>query len=123
MLISWLSDIWPMSCATRWEMGAVDVTHGHEPPGAACQTATLVPPVVLAWADAAGTAISPPSAAVTTTASNRRARYLRPLNRTRLTPAPAISAPPMRHAFANAHMAQPILCPNVIARHDRMTLS
>jgi hypothetical protein len=35
MLISLLSDIWLISCATRWEMGAVDVTHGHELGGAA----------------------------------------------------------------------------------------
>jgi hypothetical protein len=30
MLIFWDRDIWPMSCATRWEIGAVDVTQGHE---------------------------------------------------------------------------------------------
>ena len=30
MLIFWDSDIAAMSCATRWAIGAVEVTHGHE---------------------------------------------------------------------------------------------
>src|SRR5215470_9737666 len=51
MLISWLSDIWLISCATRWEMGAVEVTHGHELPAAG-----LARPAVTVLAAAAGTA-------------------------------------------------------------------
>src|SRR5215472_5213183 len=120
MLISWLSDIWPISCATRWEMGAVDVTHGHEPPRAARRPATPVAPVVLGWADA-GTASSPPSATAAATATSRP-QYLRPRNNTRLTPATAIPPPPMRTAFRQVPVAQIILCTSAITRQDRMTL-
>src|ERR1700733_9477307 len=36
MAISWLRDIWPISSLTRVEIGAVELTHGHEVAAAAC---------------------------------------------------------------------------------------
>ena len=59
--------IWLISCATRCEMGAVEVTHGHEVLAAAW--------VAEAWlaAAVAGTASSPASTAA---ASSRPFLYL-----------------------------------------------
>jgi hypothetical protein len=70
MLIFWDRDMLLISCATRWEMGAVEVTQGHEffPAGA------LVPLVPAVWAAAAGTAISPAKATATTAVTSRRSR-------------------------------------------------
>src|SRR5260370_39092670 len=93
MLSSWLSDIWPISCATRWEMGAVEVTHGHDVPAAACPAAL----VLVDWAVATGPAISPARATVTATATIRRWRYLPQLT-TRRTSAPIIGHLPRGRA-------------------------
>jgi hypothetical protein len=91
MLISWLSDILPISCATRWVMGAVDVTHGHELLAGARPAAALV------WAAAPGAASKAANIAAAATAAIHRTWYLRLLN-ARRTSAPAISclqyAPP-----------------------------
>src|SRR5262245_2386546 len=118
MLISWLTDIWPMSWATRWEMGAVDATHGHEPGGAGRPPAT---PVILVGAAPAGAAISPASATAAAAAAGR-AQYLRPRNRTRLTPAPAISPLLQRTRMPGKSVAQPIHCTSATVRQDQMTL-
>jgi hypothetical protein len=68
MLIFWDWDIWAMSCATRWEIGAVDVTQGHELLAARWTTA-LVP---VAWAATAGTTVSPASATTAVVITTRR---------------------------------------------------
>src|SRR5258708_38782395 len=98
MLISLLSDIWLVNCATRWEIGAVEVTHGHEPVAAPGTPAAAVP---AAWAAAAGTATSPDTATVTTAAvTSRRRRGFPQLRRMRGTIGHVISrrqvAPPPR---------------------------
>src|SRR5438552_2415474 len=96
-------------------MGAMDITHGHEPPRAA-RPATPVAPAVLAWTDA-GTASSPPSATAAATATSRT-QFLRPHNKPRLTSATAIPPPPMRSAFRQVPVAQIILCTRAITRQD-----
>jgi hypothetical protein len=68
MLIFWDVDICPMSCATRWAIGAVEVTHGHELGGAARSAPALV------CADAAGTPINPARLTAATAVTTRRFR-------------------------------------------------
>ena len=67
MLIFWDVDIFPMSCATRWVIGAVEVTHGHE-----LGAARSAPP--LACAAAAGTPSNPARLTAATAVTTRRFR-------------------------------------------------
>jgi len=87
MLISWLTDILLISCATRWEMGAVDVTHGHELLAGARPAATLARPAILVWAAAPGATSKIASVAAAATAASHRIRFLRPPNAATLVPA------------------------------------
>jgi hypothetical protein len=103
-------------------MGAVEVTHGHELPGAARPAATLAPPVILVGAATAGAVISPASATAAATAAGR-AQYLRPRNKTRLTSAPAISPPYNALASRPKAAAQTIHCTSATARQDQTTVS
>src|SRR5258708_37977371 len=98
MVISLLRDIWRISGAPGWEMGGVEVTHGHELPAAPGPAATPAPLDLIAGAATAGTATRPAKATATTTVTSRRARCLPLLRRTRRTSAPTISPPPMRLA-------------------------
>src|SRR5215469_14681852 len=91
MLIFWDTDIWPMSCATRCGIGAVEVTQGHELLAARWATA----PVPAGWAAAAGTIISPASAAAAIVVITRRLWCPARLSK---TSAPVISLPPMSAA-------------------------
>jgi hypothetical protein len=117
VLISWLSDMLAISCATRWEMGAVEATHGHELPGAALSA----PPVILVGAATAGAAISPASATAAAAAAGR-AQHLRPRNKARLTSAPAIS-PPLMRPHSGKTEAQIVHCTSATARQGQMTLT
>jgi hypothetical protein len=105
MLIFWDRDMLLISCATRWEIGAVEVTQGHE----LFPAAPLVPVVLAVWAAAAGTAISPAKATPATAVTRRRSRYRPQLNRTRLAPA-LITVTSAAHA-AKYHAIQTILAP------------
>src|SRR5215470_7147179 len=105
MLISWDNDMLPVSCATRWETGAVEVTHGHE---------LLAAAVPVGCAAAAGTAINPARATATVVVTSRRRRCLPPPGGMRRTSAPVIWPPPLRSAFpSRLHV---ILCAVVKAR-------
>src|SRR5260370_13826892 len=85
MLISWLSELAAISGGTGWEMGAVEVTQGHEGLGAA----GLAPLVVAA---AAGTARNPARAIAPTAATSCRCRCRPSVNRGCIR---IISLPPM----------------------------
>jgi len=61
-------------------MGAVDVTHGHELPGAACPAAALVWPAILVWAAEPGAAVNAASVTAAAAAASHRTRYVRRLN-------------------------------------------
>jgi len=85
MLISWDRDMLLISWATRWDIGAVEVTQGQELLVAA--RAAPVFPV----AAAAGTAISPDSATATAAVTNCRWLCLPQAGRMRLISRPIIA--------------------------------
>ena len=77
----------PISWATRWDIGAVEVTQGHELLAAARAVASVFP-----VAAAAGPAISPDSATAATAITSRRWRDLPQADRMRLISLPIIVA-------------------------------
>src|SRR5258705_9000770 len=103
MLISSARLIWPISWATRCEMGACDVTHGHEAPAAEVNEA-----LAEAW-PAAAVAGTASSATATPAVSNRAF-----LDKTRQTRALSITLssgfgliPPYRPRNPTRHNTSP----------------
>ena len=107
LLISW---------ATRWDMGAVEVTQGHELLAAARAVASVFP-----VAAAAGPATSPDSATAATAVASRRWRYLPQAGRIRLISLPIIvvaSGPPYP---SDVHVIDMILRAILIDRQYHIT--